>query len=335
MEGNQPMKRLLNDGYDAVEELLDGYVKAHSDVVKLAENERVVVRTALSGEPKVGIIFGGGSGHEPLFLGYVGEGVADAAVIGNVNTSPDPIACYDAVTAVDQGKGCLFLYGNYQGDVLNFDMGAEMASDDGIRVETVLVTDDVYSAKDKADRRGVAGDLIVLMAACAVANTGADLDTVKAAAAKANDNPSSRGVALSSSPLPVTGQPIFDIGADEMEVGMGIHGEPGIERKKIEPADAVIDEILDIVLSDMKLGDGEEVAVLVNGLGGLPLMDQYICYRRVHDVLTEKGVAIAKSMVGNYATSMDMIGMGVTLVRLDDELKGWLNASFDAPYLKQ
>lgn len=329
------MKRLLNDGYDAVEELLDGYVKAHADVVKMADNERVVVRTELSAEPKVGIIFGGGSGHEPLFLGYVGPGLADAAVIGNVNTSPDPMACYDAVTAVDQGEGCLYLYGNYQGDVLNFDMGAEMADEDGVRVETVLVTDDVYSAKDKADRRGVAGDVIVLMAACAVANTGADLDAVKAAAEKANDNTYSMGVALSSSTLPVTGKPIFDIGADEMEVGMGIHGEPGIERKKIASADSVMDEILDIVLPDMKLKAGEEVAVLINGLGGLPLMDQYICYRRVHDVLSSKGVSIAKSMVGNYATSMDMIGMGVTLVRLDDELKGWLNASFDTPYLKQ
>jgi len=329
------MKRLLNDGYDAVEELLDGYVKAHAAVVKLADNERVVVRTTLSDEPKVGIVFGGGSGHEPLFLGYVGEGVADAAVIGNVNTSPDPIACYDAVTAVDQGRGCLFLYGNYQGDVLNFDMGAEMAAEDGIRVETVLITDDVYSAKDRADRRGVAGDVIVLMAACAVANTGADLDTVKAAAEKANDNTYSMGVALSSSTLPVTGRPIFDIGADDMEVGMGIHGEPGIERKKLEPADAVVDEILGIVLPDMNLQAGEEVAVLVNGLGGLPLMDQYICYRRVHDVLTEHGVTIAKSMVGNYATSMDMIGMGVTLVRLDEQLKGWLNAPFHAPYLTQ
>ena len=329
------MKRLLNDGYDAVEELLDGYVKAHGDVVKLADNERVVVRTTLSPQPKVGIIFGGGSGHEPLFLGYVGEGVADAAVIGNVNTSPDPIAGYDAVTAVDQGKGCLYLYGNYQGDVLNFDMGAEMAADDGITVETVLITDDVYSAKDRADRRGVAGDVIVLMAACAVANTGADLATVKAAAEKANDNTYSMGVALSSSTLPVTGKPIFDIGPDDMEVGMGIHGEPGIERKKLEPADAVMDEILGIVLPDMNLQSGERVAVMINGLGGLPLMDQYICYRRVHDVLTEKGVTIAKSMVGNYATSMDMIGMGVTLVRLDDELEGWLNAPFDAPYLKQ
>ena len=329
------MKRLLNDGYDAVEELLDGYVKAHGDVVKLADNERVVVRTTLSEEPKVGIIFGGGRGHEPLVLGYVGEGVADAAGIGNVNTSPGPMACYDAVTAVDQGKGCLFLYGNYQGDVLNFDMGAEMAADDGIRVETVLITDDVYSAKDRADRRGVAGDVIVLMAACAVANSGADLDTVKAAAEKANDNTYSMGVALSSSTLPVTGQPIFEIGPDDMEVGMGIHGEPGIERKKIEPADAVMDEILGIVLPDMDLRSGEKVAVMINGLGGLPLMDQYICYRRGHDVLTEKGVTIAKSMVGNYATSMDMIGMGVTLVRLDDELAGWLNAPFDAPYLKQ
>ena len=330
------MKRLINDGYDVVEEMLDGYVKAHSEDVRLSdESGRVVVSKHLSETPKVGIIFGGGSGHEPLFLGYVGKGVADAAVIGNVNTSPDPMTCYQAVKDVDNGKGCLYLYGNYQGDVINFDMGAEMAADDGIRVETVLITDDVYSSEVREDRRGVAGDVIVLMAACAAANEGKDLDEVTAVAERANLATYSLGVALSSSTLPVTGEKIFEIGEDEMEVGMGIHGEPGIVRKKIEPADSVVDEILEHILPDMKLEAGEEVSVLVNGLGALPVMDLYIVYRRVHDVLTEMGVKVHKSMVGNYATSMDMIGMSVTLTRLDEELKGYLDAEFDAPYLRQ
>ena len=330
------MKRLINDGYDVVEEMLDGYVKAHPEDVRLSEeNERVVISKHLSPTPKVGIVFGGGSGHEPLFLGYVGKGVADAAVIGNVNTSPDPVTCYQAVKEVDQGKGVLYLYGNYQGDVINFDMGAEMAADEGHRVETVLITDDVYSSTVREERRGVAGDVIVLMAAAAAANAGKDLDEVKAAAAHANDNTYSLGVALSSSTLPVTGNKIFEIGEDEMEVGMGIHGEPGIIRKKIEPADQVVDEILSHIIPDMDLKSGEEVAVMINGLGALPLMDQYIMYRRVHDVLTEKGVKIVKSMVGDYATSMDMIGGSITLVRLDETLKEQLNAPFAAPYLKQ
>ncbi|NLC05841.1 MAG: dihydroxyacetone kinase subunit DhaK [Erysipelothrix sp.] len=330
------MKRFINDGYDVVEEMLEGYVQAHHEDVRLSEDsERVVVSKHLSETPKVGIIFGGGSGHEPLFLGYVGKGVADAAVIGNVNTSPDPVTCYQAVKEVDQGKGVLYLYGNYQGDVINFDMGAEMAEEEGHRVETVLITDDVYSSPVREERRGVAGDVIVLMAACAAANAGKDLDEVKAAAIHANESTYSLGVALSSSTLPVTGEKIFEIGEDEMEVGMGIHGEPGIIRKKIEPADQVVDEILSHIIPDMKLESGEEVAVLINGLGALPLMDQYIMYRRVHQVLTEKGVKVVKSMVGDYATSMDMIGGSITLVRLDATLKEQLNAPFNAPYLKQ
>lgn len=330
------MKRLINDGYDVVEEMLDGYVKAHSEDVRFSEESgRVIVSKHLSETPKVGIVFGGGSGHEPLFLGYVGKGACDAAVIGNVNTSPDPMTCFQAAKEVDQGKGVLYLYGNYQGDVINFDMGAEMAADEDIRVETVVITDDVYSSEVREERRGVAGDIIVMMAACAAANEGKSLDEVVEVAKKANEATYSLGVALSSSTLPVTGEKIFEIGEDEMEVGMGIHGEPGIVRKKIEPADQVVEEILGHILPDMKLESGEEVVVLINGLGSLPLMDMYICFRKVYDVLTEKGVKVVKSMVGTLASSMDMIGMSVTLTRVDDELKGYLESEFNAPYLKQ
>ncbi|EAE0857027.1 dihydroxyacetone kinase subunit DhaK [Listeria monocytogenes] len=329
------MRRLVNDGYEAVEEMLAGYVAAQGKYVDFAENDkRVILSKQMSEEPRVRIIVGGGSGHEPLFLGYVGKDFADAAVVGNINTSPSPEPCYNAVKAVDSGKGCLYMYGNYAGDVMNFDMGAEMAADDGIRVETVLVTDDIYSAENVEDRRGVAGDLIVFKAAASAAAKGLDLDAVKQAAEKANTNTFSMGVALSSSTLPVTGKAIFEMKEGEMEVGMGIHGEPGIKRTSIEPADKVVDQIMGYLIEEMKLTAGEEVHVLINGLGGLPVMDQYICYRRVDEILKEKGVHIHNPLVGNYATSMDMIGMSITLVRLDDELKDLLDTPCDTPYFK-
>lgn len=330
------MRRLINDGYDVVEEMLEGYTKVHSDYVRFSEeSERVVVSKVMSEEPRVRIILGGGAGHEPMFLGYVGKDFADAAVVGNVNTSPSPEPCYISVKEVDSGKGCLYLYGNYAGDVLNFDMGAEMAAEDDIRVETVTVKDDVYSSDNFEDRRGVAGDLIVFKTAGAAAAKGLDLDEVVRVTEKANKNTFSLGVALSSATLPVTGEPIFEMDEGEMEVGMGLHGEPGIERKELKPADEVIDEILGELLERSTLEEGDETLVLINGLGGLPLMDQYICYRRVDQVLEEKGIKIDKSLVGNYATSMDMIGMSVTLVKLDDELKEFLKAPCDTPYFKQ
>lgn len=327
------MRRLINDPYDVVEEMLSGYVKAHSDYVKLLEHDGRVVVTTNPVPGKVGVIIGGGSGHEPLFLGYVGKNFADAAVIGNINTSPSPEPCYNAVKAVDQGKGCIYLYGNYAGDVMNFDMGAEMAADDGIRVETVLVTDDVVSSENIEDRRGIAGDLFVFKAAAAAAAKGMDLDEVVAAAKKCNDNTRSMGVALSSSTIPVKGGTIFDMEDGDMEIGMGIHGEPGVRRGKIEPADQVVDEIMEHILKDFPLAEGDEVYTLVNGLGGLPLMDQYIIHNHLEEVLREKGVKIYKSLVGNYATSMDMIGMGITIVKVDAELKELLDYPVDTPYM--
>jgi len=316
-----------------VEEMLSGYVKTHSDYVKLLEHDGRVVVTTNPVPGKVGVIIGGGSGHEPLFLGYVGKNFADAAVIGNINTSPSPEPCYNAVKAVDQGKGCIYLYGNYAGDVMNFDMGAEMAADDGIRVETVLVTDDVVSSENIEDRRGIAGDLFVFKAAAAAAAKGMDLDAVVAAAKKCNDNTRSMGVALSSSTIPVKGGTIFDMEDGDMEIGMGIHGEPGVRRGKIEPADQVVDEIMEHILKDFPLSEGDEVYTLVNGLGGLPLMDQYILHNHLEEVLREKGVKVYKSLVGNYATSMDMIGMGITIVKVDEELKELLDYPVDTPYM--
>ncbi|MFD1412200.1 dihydroxyacetone kinase subunit DhaK [Oceanobacillus jeddahense] len=329
------MKRLVNDGYDVVEELLEGFAEANSDYVELLEHDkRVIVSKKRGNKSKVGIIIGGGSGHEPLFINYVGENFADASVVGNVNTSPSPEPCYNAVKAVDTGKGCLYMYGNYAGDVMNFDMGAEMAADDGIQVETVTVTDDVYSSENIEDRRGVAGDIFVFKAAAAAAAKGLELPEVKAAAEKANFATRSMGVALSSCTLPATGKNIFEMDEGDMEIGMGIHGEPGVRRDKIRPADEVVDEILGYILEDHHLESGDEAYVLVNGLGGLPLMDQYIVYRRVEQVLSEKGIKIHKNLVGNYATSMDMVGMSITLVKLDDELKELLDYPTDIPNIK-
>lgn len=327
------MKRLYNDPYMIVEEMLEGYCQAHNEYVSLLENDgRVVVSKKISSKDKVGVIIGGGSGHEPLFLGYVGENFADAAVIGNINTSPSPEPCYNAVKAIDNGKGCIYLYGNYAGDVMNFDMGAEMAADDGIRVESVLVTDDVISSKNIKDRRGVAGDLFVFKCAGAKAALGFDLDNVKAATEKANRNCHSMGVAMSSSTLPVSGKTIFEIEDGDMEIGMGLHGEPGVKREKLKTADEVVSEIMDTILADASYNLGDEVYVLVNGLGGTPLMDLHVCYRKVSQILKEKGIKIYKSLVGTYASSMDMCGMSVTLMKLDDELKELMDYNCDTPY---
>lgn len=285
------MKRIINDGYDVVEEMLEGYELAHKDTVHLLDNDkRVLVKNKLSDTPKVGVIVGGGTGHEPLFLGYVGEGFADASVMGNVNTSPSPEPCYNSVKAVDQGKGCIFLYGNYQGDVLNFDMAAEMAADDDIRVETVISTDDVASSTEKTDRRGIAGDVPTFKVAGAAAEKGYDLDNVVRVTQKSNDNTYSMGVSLSSSTLPVTGEAIFHMEEGDMEVGMGIHGEPGMGVSKIKSADEIVNELMENILEDSKITDDDNVLVLVNGLGALPLMDQYICYRRVNQILKEKNI---------------------------------------------
>jgi len=327
------MRRLLNDPYDVVEEMLEGFCRAHSDHVHLYEDDgRVVVSNLAPVKDKVGVIIGGGSGHEPLFLGYVGENFADAAVIGNINTSPSPEACYNAVKAVDAGRGCIYLYGNYAGDVMNFDMGAEMAAEDGIRVETVTITDDVYSSKNIPDRRGVAGDFFVFKAAAAKAAMGGDLDEVVAAAKKANDNTRSMGVALSSATHPATGKAMFELADGDMEIGMGIHGEPGVRRGKLQNADKVVDEIMGHILPDLPFEAGDEVAILVNSLGATPLMDLHICYRRVAQILDDKKIKIYTSFVGPFATTMDMSGMSITLMKLDSELKELLDFPCDAPY---
>ncbi len=264
---------------------------------------------------KVGLVIGGGSGHEPTFLGFVGKGLADAAAIGNVFASPPPDPILECAKAVSGGAGVLFMYGNYAGDVMNFDMAAEMAAMDDIEVRTVLTTDDVASApRDQRDkRRGVAGNFFIFKAAGAACDRMLSFDECERIARKANDHTFTMGVALSPCSLPQTRRPNFEIGADEMEIGMGIHGEPGIARGKLKTADEITDEMLDRILAEMAPSRGDKVAVLVNSLGSTPLMELYIMNRRVKQRLDDIGVAIHATWVGNYCTSLEMAGASVTL----------------------
>lgn len=316
------MKKLINDPYRVTLEAIEGYVAAFPNCVRPV-HDQAVVRADAPITGKVGVVIGGGSGHEPLFMGYLGKGFADGCPVGNIFTSPSPDVVLAATRAVSGGAGVLYLYGNYAGDIMNFDMAAEVAEEEGIPGRTVLVTDDVASApRDEVERRrGIAGDFFVFKAAGARAEEGGTLEEVYAAARHANDNTRTMGVALSSCTIPASGRPIFQLGEDEVELGLGIHGEPGASRQKLEPADAVTDRLVARVLEDLPFQPGDQVAVLVNGLGATPLGELYIVFRRVAQLLREQNIRIHRSYVGEYSTSLEMAGCSVTLIRLDDELR--------------
>jgi dihydroxyacetone kinase-like protein len=321
------LKKLINDPYRVTIEAVEGYVAAFPKQVRQVKDMPVVVRADAPIQGKVGVVIGGGSGHEPLFMGYLGKGLADGCPVGNIFTSPSPEVVLAATRAVSGGAGVIYLYGNYSGDVMNFGMAAEAAAEEGIRTETVLITDDVASApRDSIDRRrGIAGDFFVFKIAGACADEGGSLDAVVRAASKANDNTRTMGVALSSCTIPASGKPIFQLAEDEMELGLGIHGEPGEMREKLQPADRVVERMLARILEDLPFKTGDEVAVLVNGLGSTPLCELYIVFRRVALLLSEAKINIHRSYVGEYSTSLDMAGCSVTLMRLDDELRRWLD----------
>ena len=333
------MKKLINDPYAFVDEMLDGIMRAHPNQLKLTgRDKRAVVRADAPVAGKVAIVTGGGSGHLPVFMGYVGKGLVDGASIGNVFSSPSPDQMLDATRAANGGRGVLYLFGNYQGDKLNFGMAAEMAELEGIEVATVLGADDVASAPkgQESRRRGVAGIFFAYKIAGARAAEGGSLAEVKAAAEEAISNIRTMGMALSPCTIPAVGKPTFEIGAEEMEIGMGIHGEPGVRRGKLEPADQVADALLDPILADMPIQRGDKVAVLVNGLGATPKEELYILFRRVHQRLTELGVAIhPRAYVGEYATSLEMAGASVTLMRLNDRLQKLLDAPAETPFFVQ
>ncbi|OJY27333.1 MAG: dihydroxyacetone kinase subunit L [Rhodobacterales bacterium 65-51] len=329
-------KKLINAPEDIIPQLIAGMVAAHPDMLTVeGPTGRAVVAVDGPRDGKVGVVVGGGSGHEPAFAGYVGRGLADAAAVGNIFASPSPEQILDAARAADGGAGVLLLYGNYTGDVMNFTMAAEELAAAGTPVRQVQVADDVASApvERRGERRGIAGDFFVFKVAGAAADLGEPLARVEALARKANDATLSMGVALGACSLPQTGKPNFEIGDDEMEIGMGLHGEPGIRRDKLAPADQVTDTLMEAILSEMAPARGDRVAVLVNGLGSTSLVELYILFARLRQVLDARGITIYRSWVGEYATSLEMAGASITLMRLDDELAALLDHPCRTPAL--
>ncbi|SEQ26658.1 dihydroxyacetone kinase DhaK subunit [Faunimonas pinastri] len=330
------MKKLLNKPADYVDESLDGLCLAHPDIYRrLGEDGRVIARAGGAVNGKVGVVSGGGSGHLPTFTGYVGEGLLDACSVGNVFAGPSVGDCMDAMRAADGGAGVLRLYGNYGGDRMNFDMAGEMLEMEGMETTTVLAADDIASAtpEERQKRRGVAGLIYAYKIAGARAEQGgANLRDVTETARKAVEATATIGVALTSCIVPEAGKPTFSIAEDEMEMGMGIHGEPGIWRGKLKSADDVAGEMLERLLADTRIGSGERVSVLVNSLGATPLEELYILYRHVAAELSAKGIEIVRPLVGRYATSMEMAGASVSLLRLDSELEALLSAPARCPF---
>ncbi len=334
------MKKLMNDPEHYVNEMLEGIYLTHPDQLTFTGNDLRCLVTTKKTEGKVGIATGGGSGHLPLFLGYVGDGMLDGCCVGDVFQSPSADQMLEVTKRIDAGAGVLYIYGNYNGDIFNFDMAAEMADmEEGIRVEQVVAGEDVASppAKDgeKNTRRGVAGIFFVYKCAGAAAALRKDLSEVKRIAEKAASNVRTMGVALTPCTVPRVGHPGFEIAEDEMELGMGIHGEPGIRRGKMESADQITEEMVTKILSDISYEPGDETAVLVNGLGATPLDEQYIVARKVHQILKEKNIRVHRCYVGEYVTSIEMAGLSISLLKLDGELKGYLDAPADTPFFKQ
>lgn len=323
------MKKILNAPVDYVDEMLDGLAAAHPEFYRLhGESHRVVARAQPIRQGKVGIVSGGGSGHLPVFTGYIGPGLLDACAIGDVFASPSAEQMADAIRAADGGAGVLRLYGNYGGDVMNFDMAGDLVEFEDIRCTTVLLADDVASAGplEREKRRGVGGLVYAFKIAGAAAEAGLNLDEVTRVAEKAANSVRSIGAALSSCTVPQAGRPTFDIADDEMEMGMGIHGEPGVWRDKLRPADAIAGEMMDRLLADIPVGSGDRVSVLVNSLGATPPEELYILYRTVKARLEGAGATIVIPLVGRYATSMEMAGVSFTLLKLDEELERHLTA---------
>ena len=317
------MQRIVNNPDLVVEEMLEGFVQAHPDIVAVTDNPRVLRYVHAPVADKVGIVTGGGSGHKPAFIGYIGKNLCDAVAVGEVFSSPTAQSFYDAIRAADSGKGVAILYGNYAGDNMNVKMAMEEAEDDDIVVKRVVANDDVPSAprEEREKRRGVAGEVLMWKAAGGKASLGGSLDEVIAVAQKAIDNTRSVGIGLAPCTIPAVGKPNFTVEPGKMEVGIGHHGEPGIRVAELRSADEMADLSLDIVLPDLPFSSGDEVAVLVSGLGATPVMELYIYYNRVAQVLSEKGMRIHRPYVGNYFTSLEMMGVTLTIMKLDDELK--------------
>lgn len=330
------MKKLINDPEAVVREALEGIAAAHPDTLSVSFDPAYVARADAPVSGKVGILSGGGSGHEPLHGGFVGRGMLDVACPGAVFTSPTPDQMLAATQAVDGGAGVLHIVKNYTGDVMNFETAAELAVAEGAEVESVLVDDDVavQDSTYTAGRRGVGATVLVEKLAGAAAEAGRPLAEVAAVARKVNENARSMGMALTSCTVPHVGTPTFELAEDEMEIGIGIHGEPGRERVRLEPADRIVDRLLEPILSDLPFTRGDRVLAFVNGMGGTPLIELYVVYRRVAQVLGERGLTIERNLVGNFITSLEMAGTSITLLKLDDELTRLWDAPVDTTALR-
>jgi phosphoenolpyruvate---glycerone phosphotransferase subunit DhaK len=330
------MKKLINQVEDIVKEELMGMAAAHADLIRVDLEQQIVVRKDAPVQGKVGVISGGGSGHEPMHGGYVGRGMLDAACPGAVFTSPVPDQMLAATRAVNGGAGVLHIVKNYTGDVLNFEMAAELAATDGIEVESVVTNDDV-AVQDSlytAGRRGVGVTVLLEKIVGGLADTGAPLAQVAQLARKVNSQGRSMGMALTSCIVPAAGKPTFDLGEDEMEIGIGIHGEPGRRRVKLATADEITEMLTTPVVEDLGLKSGEQVLAMVNGMGGTPLIELYIVYNALNRILSGRNISIARCLVGNYITSLEMAGCSITLVRLDDELTKYWDAPVHTPALR-
>lgn len=316
------VKKIINDPRNVVTELLEGIVEAYHGKIKPLSSVQALVKSNIP-EGKVALLIGGGSGHEPLFPEFIGENMADGAACGNIFAAPTPDIIFEVTKVLDQGRGVLYLYGNYAGDNMNFDIATEMAEEKGIQVKTVRVWDDVAAAppEKKDERRGIAGDLFVIKVAGGVSATIDNLDEVFRVTVKARDNTRSMGVAVAAGSIPETGEPTFELPDNEIEIGMGLHGEPGVSREMLLPADALVEKMMDKILVDLPFQSGDEVALLINDLGSTTMMELLIVNRKVRQILREKNIAVHDTVIGSYCTCQEMAGFSITLMKLDEELK--------------
>jgi len=331
------MQRIINDPTCVVEDMVAGYQKCYSRLVLQTDNPRVLKYKNSPIPGKVGIVTGGGSGHKPAFIGYIGRNMVDAVAVGEIFTSPPAKTFYDAFKAADSGKGVACLYGNYAGDNMNVKMARKMAEKDGIRVETVIANDDVASASktEREKRRGVAGEVLMWKVGAAMAAKGGSLKEVIRTAQKAIDNTRSVGIGLTPCTIPAVGKPNFFIEPGKMEVGIGHHGEPGMQVADIKTADEIAAMMLDIILPDLPFQSGDDVVVLVSGLGATPVMELFILYNRIFDILQDRNISVYRPYVGNYFTSLEMMGATVTLMKVDQELKEMIDLDVECMGLTQ
>ena len=328
------MKKIINKPSDFVEESIEGLVKSHPDIYAFAPDNKRVITRATKASNKVGIVTGGGAGHLPVFTGYVGKGLLDACAVGSVFASPSVDQIASAIRNADNGNGVLCVIGNYGGDVMNFEMACEIVVSERIKTKTVIVADDIASAsnEEKLKRRGIAGMIFVFKVAGSIAESGSSLEETFNIASLTNENIRTLGVAVSPCILPESGKPTFEINDDEIEIGMGIHGEPGIKREKLRKADPLTDDLCKRILNDFKLNDKDQVCIMINSLGATPLEELYIISKRVHENFSKLKIEITKTYVGRYATSMEMAGMSITTLKLNDNLKKYLFSKSECPF---